>query len=104
MYTYIFIYTYFRNEFTPVPPVPIHPHRPLPCLPPFHISTSLFPMVRTLASNNINTFTLFSKTYNRSKTILEDFPGGAVVKNPPANAGDKGSSPRPGRSHMSRSN
>ena len=29
-----------------------------------------------------------------------DFPGGAVVKNPPANAGDTGSSPGPGRSHM----
>ena len=24
---------------------------------------------------------------------LQDFPGGAVVKNPPANAGDMGSSP-----------
>ena len=33
-----------------------------------------------------------------------DFPGGAVVKNPPANAGDTGSSPGPGRSHMLRSN
>ena len=32
-----------------------------------------------------------------------DFPGGAVVKNPPANAGDTGSSPGPGRSHMLRS-
>ena len=32
------------------------------------------------------------------------FPGGAVVKNPPANAGDMGSSPGPGRSHMPRSN
>ena len=31
-------------------------------------------------------------------------PGGAVVKNPPANAGDMGSSPGPGRSHMPRSN
>ena len=31
-----------------------------------------------------------------------DFPGGAVVKNPPANAGDTGSSPGPGRSHMCR--
>ena len=29
-----------------------------------------------------------------------DFPGGAVVKNPPANAGHMGSSPGPGRSHM----
>ena len=33
-----------------------------------------------------------------------DFPGGAVVKNPPANVGDMGSSPGPGRSHVPRSN
>ena len=33
-----------------------------------------------------------------------DFPGGTVVKNPPANAGDTGSSPGPGSSHMPRSN
>ena len=32
------------------------------------------------------------------------FPGGAVVKSPPANAGDTGSSPGPGRSHMPWSN
>ena len=32
------------------------------------------------------------------------FPGGAVVKNPPANAGDMGSSPGPRRSHMPWSN
>ena len=32
------------------------------------------------------------------------FPGGAVVENLPANAGDTGSSPGPGRSHMPRSN
>ena len=32
------------------------------------------------------------------------FPGGAVVKNLPANAGDTGSSPGLGRSHMPRSN
>ena len=32
------------------------------------------------------------------------FPAGAVVKNPPANAGDMGSSPGPGRSHMPWSN
>ena len=34
---------------------------------------------------------------------LEGFPGGAVVKNPPANSGDAGSSPGLGRSHMLRS-
>ena len=32
------------------------------------------------------------------------FPGGTVIKNPPANAGDTGLSPSPGRSHMPRSN
>ena len=38
------------------------------------------------------------------KSYLLDFPGGTVVKNPPANAGDTGSIPGPGRSHMPRSN
>ena len=42
------------------------------------------------------------------KTIIQKdswgFPGGAVVKNLPANAGDTGSSPGLGRSHMPRSN
>ena len=33
-----------------------------------------------------------------------DFPGAAVVENPPANAGDMGSSPGPGRSHTPQSN
>ena len=33
-----------------------------------------------------------------------DFPGGTVVKNPPVNAGDTGSSPGLGRSHMPQSN
>ena len=32
------------------------------------------------------------------------FPGGAVVENLPANAGDTGSSPGLGRSHMLQSN
>ena len=34
----------------------------------------------------------------------EGFPGGSVVKKPPANAGDMGLILSPGRSHMSRSN
>ena len=29
-----------------------------------------------------------------------DFPGGPVVKDPPANTGDRGWIPAPGRSHM----
>ena len=38
------------------------------------------------------------------QTFKEGFPGGAVVGNPPASAGDTGSSPGPGGSHMLRSN
>ena len=36
--------------------------------------------------------------------IFRGFPGGAVVKNLPANAGDTGSSPGLGRSHIPQSN
>ena len=32
--------------------------------------------------------------------LLEDFPGGPVVQNPPADAGDIGSIPGPGRFHL----
>ena len=47
-----------------------------------------------------------SKIYQKvvKKIKYWDFPSGAVVKNPPANAGDTGSSPGLGRSHMLRSN
>ena len=38
------------------------------------------------------------------KKMYRGFPGGAVVENLPANAGDTGSSPGLGRSHMPRSN
>ena len=38
------------------------------------------------------------------KKLFRDFPGGTVVKNPPANAGDTGSIPGPGRPRMPQSN
>ena len=38
------------------------------------------------------------------RICIWDFLGGAVVKNPPANAWDTGLSPGPGRSHIPRSN
>ena len=47
--------------------------------------------------DTFNIYFLFNK-------VSWDFPGGAVVKNPSANAGDTGSSPGPGRSHIPRSN
>ena len=43
-------------------------------------------------------------TFYNSRLCYRDFPCGTVVKNPPANAGDMGSSPGLGRSHMPRSN
>ena len=43
-------------------------------------------------------------TYMWNLKYGRDFLGGAVVKNPPANAGDTGSSPGLGRSHMPWSN
>ena len=46
-----------------------------------------------------------SKDIKKSIRMLSrGFPGGAVVENLPANAGDTGSSPGLGRSHMPRSN
>ena len=49
---------------------------------------------------------IFKKTVTTSESKINksDFPGGTMVKSPPANAGDTGSSPGPGRSHMPRSN
>ena len=43
-------------------------------------------------------------TLNHINNHIRDFPGGTVVKNPPANAGDTGLIPSPGRPHMLRSN
>ena len=34
--------------------------------------------------------------FSTSELFFQDFPGGPVVKNPPANAGDTGSIPGPG--------
>ena len=41
---------------------------------------------------------------HHQKTPVQGFPGGSVIKNPPANAGDLGLIPGPRRSHMLRSN
>ena len=38
------------------------------------------------------------------KDALRDLPGGSLVKNPPADAGDTDSIPGPGRFHMLQSN
>ena len=48
--------------------------------------------------------TEFNFRYRKKKDRVVGFAGGAVVKNPPANAGDTGSSPGLGRCHMPQSN
>ena len=44
------------------------------------------------------------RSFAHFKIGWSGFPGGAVVENLPANAGDTGSNPGLGRSHMPRSN
>ena len=56
-------------------------------------------LVRCLVLNR-----LVGQVESLMKEKAPGFPGGAVVENPPANAGDTGSSPGLGRSHMPRSN
>ena len=62
----------------------------------------------TKTVHTLNRRILWHMNYISIKMFLKrqkrGFPGGAVVKNPPANAGDTGLSPDPGRSHMLRSN
>ena len=48
--------------------------------------------------------TMKTKQRDTLKNTTRDFPGGVVIKNPPANAGDTASSPGLGRSHMQQSN
>ena len=69
------------------------------------------------SSPSIHTHTLFQGQEEASRALLslpclhgatkqsgQDFPGGPVVENPPANAGDVGSIPGPRRFHMLRHN
>ena len=48
-------------------------------------------------------FLLCALVYRSLKWAMRGFPGGAVVESLPANAGDMGSSPGLGRSHMPQS-
>ena len=52
----------------------------------------------TLQSTGIQN--IQSTSFHQKKKSIQGFPGGAVVKNLPANAGDTGLSPSLGRSHM----
>ena len=59
---------------------------------------------QTLHSDHMVTQSVAPQRREVQKSLLRGFPGGAAVENLPANAGDAGSSPGLGRSHMPRSN
>ena len=55
------------------------------------------------AGSLISLLATVSMTEHTVEKESRGFPGGTVVKNPPANAGDTGSGPGLGRSHMPQS-
>ena len=72
-----------------------------------NISTKQYQwMLKLMGPSWMRNGTLYSTLQSTShqKTLITGFPGGAVVENLPANAGNTGSSPGLGRSHMLRSN
>ena len=69
---------------------------------PDHLKSLTFTKRKTKQIDLLEAVHLRQEVYTRKHS--GDFPRGAAVKNPPANAGGRGSSPGPGRSHMPRSN
>ena len=56
-----------------------------------------------LRVKNLRSYNLSKTSFVQFRTMRLGFPGGTVVKSPPANAGDTGSSPGSGRSHIPQS-
>ena len=95
-----------------------HDPKPMGCTkssPKKEVSSKLIlPQEKRKISNNLTlqlkqlekeqTKPKLSRRKEITKIRAEGFPGGTVVENLPANAGDVGSSPGLGRSHMLRSN
>ena len=67
------------------------------------VSPALAGRVLTTAPPGKPPFVFYTKQIILQRMLILGFPGGAVVENLPANAGDTGSSPGLGRSHMPRS-
>ena len=60
--------------------------------------------LQCLENKNFNALRVHGVYFSFKKTNFGGFPGGAVVESLPADAGDAGSSPGLGGSHMPRSN
>ena len=71
----------------------------------WHLEGSRNPLHTGWASGPVGVVKEFFPTIHANwDSRRGDFPGGPVVKNPPANAGDMGSIPGPGWSHMPQGN
>ena len=68
------------------------------------MKTHVFPKFRLYTIHYILFWFFLSLTIYLKYFPCQGFPGGAVVKNPPASEGDMGSSSGLGRSHMPQSN
>ena len=53
-----------------------------------------------MADGRVNGAVFKPRATSRGDIRIVGFLGGSVIKNPPANAGDTGSIPGPGRSHV----
>ena len=69
-----------------------------------YVCVNVYTHIPFFTKNGIILYIVFATCFIHLKMCLWGFPGGAVVENLPANAGDTGSSPGLGRSHMPRSN
>ena len=69
-----------------------------------HISDLSFHLKKSEKEEQIKLKVSERKEIIKIKLENRDLPCGTAVENPPANAGDTGSSPGPGRSHMLLSN
>ena len=59
---------------------------------------------KSIARHKEGHYIMIDKSIHRVYNHCRGFPGGSVVKDPPANEGDIGSIPGPGRSHLPWSN
>ena len=87
-------YQYISKDTTALPTIYLFPFYTISILTVHLLQQKIYEVPTTLPG------TVLGNRDSAIKNLLRDFPGGPVVKNPPANAGDTGFIPGPGRPHM----